>query len=206
MNRHTRISLVRHGTVHNPADIFYGRLPGFGLSAAGRIEAAGSARALGRQKIAAVFSSPLLRARQTARAISAEHPQADLHLSRLLLEVHTVFEGGPLRKVHARKDDVYTGAPPQFEQPEDICRRAQKFMLSVRRRFAGRHTVAVTHGDVIVFALLHAAGLPLTPANKRKLLSLGIADPYPAPGSITTFLYLTDSPDERPGFNYLRPQ
>ena len=35
----TCISLLRHGEVDNPQEVYYGRLPGFGLSAEGRRQA-----------------------------------------------------------------------------------------------------------------------------------------------------------------------
>ena len=34
----TTLYLVRHGEVHNPTGIIYGRLPGFGLSENGRVQ------------------------------------------------------------------------------------------------------------------------------------------------------------------------
>ena len=42
----TTLYLVRHGEVHNPAGIIYGRLPGFGLSERGRRQIARAAEAL----------------------------------------------------------------------------------------------------------------------------------------------------------------
>ena len=73
-NAVTRISLVRHASVHNPSNIFYGRLPGFYLSKRERLEAARSLKDL---IIEDIISSPLLRCRQTAAEIlnrKDEHP------------------------------------------------------------------------------------------------------------------------------------
>ncbi len=36
MGEQTRVHVVRHGEVHNPDGVLYGRLPGFHLSEAGR--------------------------------------------------------------------------------------------------------------------------------------------------------------------------
>jgi broad specificity phosphatase PhoE len=41
----TRLHLVRHGEVHNPGRVLYGRLPGFGLSDLGTRMAQASATA-----------------------------------------------------------------------------------------------------------------------------------------------------------------
>ncbi len=65
----TTITFIRHGEVHNPQRILYGRLPRFALSEQGRAEAQAVAATLRDVPVATVYSSPLLRARQTAQAI-----------------------------------------------------------------------------------------------------------------------------------------
>jgi hypothetical protein len=65
--------------------------------------------------------------------------------------------------------------------------------------------VAVTHGDVIVFAVLWARGLALTPKNKANLHALGFTGGYPATGSLTAFTFRTDSLNELPEVRYFRP-
>src|SRR5437763_15184254 len=71
--RHTVVHLVRHGEVHNPEGVLYGRLPGFHLSTAGRQMAEAVAAALARRDVGLVVSSPLERARETAEPIAAAH-------------------------------------------------------------------------------------------------------------------------------------
>ncbi|MEX0826618.1 MAG: histidine phosphatase family protein [Acidimicrobiia bacterium] len=65
-----RLHLVRHGEVANPDGVVYADLPGFSLSAAGRAQAAASARYLQARGPEAVVSSPLDRALETAGAIA----------------------------------------------------------------------------------------------------------------------------------------
>jgi broad specificity phosphatase PhoE len=201
----TCISLVRHGRVQNPSHIFYGRLPGFPLSKKGRQEAAGTARALKNLEIEELFSSPLLRCRQTAIEILHYHPRLKLKQSRLITEVFTPYQGQPSDVVHSRGGDVYTGIGPEYEQPEDILKRVQTFFSRTRRTFSGKHVVAVTHGDVILFMLLWASNFPLTPYYKERFTTLGIMEAYPATSSITTFYYSTDNKDERPSLAYFNP-
>jgi broad specificity phosphatase PhoE len=191
--------------VHNPEKVFYGRLPGFGLDGPGREQARRAGLALRGKHLAAVFSSPLLRARQTARALLACYPALQLRLSGLLTEVYSSYEGGPQAAVNALKDDIYTGAAPEFEQPREIVARSLKFMRRVRRQFAGGHVAAVTHGDVIAFLILWAKDMPLTGENKLRLSRTGVLDGYPAHGSITTLAFSTLSPDERPEVRYVNP-
>lgn len=71
------VHLVRHGEVHNPDRILYGRIPGYGLSDLGRRMAedlagwfAQRAEDTGRTP-ALLVSSPLQRARETAAPIGA---------------------------------------------------------------------------------------------------------------------------------------
>ena len=204
-NTSTRISLVRHATVHNPSYLFYGRLPGFPLSKKGRFEAARSAAALKNLRIEGVFSSPLLRCRQTAAEILRYHCHIKLKKSALITEIFTPFQGQPADIADSRNGDVYTGADAMYEQPEDILKRVQKFVFRTRRRFSGKHVVAVTHGDIVLFMLLWAGSFPVTAEYKKKFATLGLLKEYPAPSSITTFCYSTDTEEERPSVAYYNP-
>lgn len=69
-----QIHLVRHGEVHNPDGVIYGRLPGFSLSARGRRMAGLTARHLLERDrtVDHVISSPLDRATQSAEPIAEE--------------------------------------------------------------------------------------------------------------------------------------
>ena len=69
----TRVHVMRHGEVHNPEGILYGRLPGYHLSERGRKQAQAVADALADNDIAIVIASPLQRAQETAAPIAAAH-------------------------------------------------------------------------------------------------------------------------------------
>lgn len=198
----TTIFFVRHGHVHNPKKIIYGRRPRFRLSEIGVEEARAAGQMMSAMTVNAAYSSPLLRARQTAREILVFHPQLKLRQSLLLNEVFTVFEGQPGVVGDRRRDDYYTGVGPPYEQPADIVRRVLTFFEYVRRRHAGCNVVAVTHGDVVIFTMLWARGLALTPENKANLHTLGF-NGYPGTGSLTAFTFRTDSPHELPEIRYM---
>jgi broad specificity phosphatase PhoE len=201
----TRIHLVRHGDVYNPNRILYGRLPRFGLNDAGRRQAQAAAGWLTGRSLAALFSSPMLRAQQTAMAVLERRPDLSLQTSAWLNEAHTPYQGRPGRELDARGGDVYTGSSNGYEQPEDLVVRARKFAMRVRKRYAGRQVAAVTHGDVVTFTVLWALGFDLTPKNKNRLLRAGYPVAYPGHASITTLIYFTSSPDERPRIEYHQP-
>jgi broad specificity phosphatase PhoE len=200
----TTVWLVRHGYVHNPKKIIYGRMPRFRLSERGWEEARAAGRMMSAMKLQAAYSSPLLRARQTAREILAFHPQLRLRQSPLLNEVFTAFEGKPSHLGDRRRDDYYTGVGAPYEQPGDIVGRVLAFFKTVRRRHAGGNVLAVTHGDIIIFTTLWARGLALSPQNKINPHAFGFKG-YPATGSLTAFIFRTDSEDELPDVRYKQP-
>ena len=90
----TTIWLARHGEVHNPRGLLYGRLPRMRLSPAGQRQAEALADFLARRRLAAVYSSPMLRARTTAAVILARQPQlARVRIDRDLQEIRTGWSG-----------------------------------------------------------------------------------------------------------------
>lgn len=185
----THIHLVRHGHVHNPEKIFYGRLPRFRLSSKGVEQARETARYLKNLPIASIFSSPMLRARQTARELLAATQLDTVSISRLINEVRSPFEGHPSRQVDAYGARMYAALPPGFETPQDIVRRTVRFLKQVARRYPGKQAVAVTHGDVIFFSLLWALEKPLDAACKGRMAFPGMQRGYPDHGSVTTFRF-----------------
>src|SRR5919204_1343904 len=91
----TTIWLARHGEVHNPGELLYGRLPRIRLSPEGQRQAQALAELLKPRPIEAVYSSPMLRARKTAELIAAQH-NTRVRLDRNLLEIRTGWQGEPL--------------------------------------------------------------------------------------------------------------
>ncbi len=70
MSTRTTVHLLRHGEVHNPGAVLYGRLPGFRLSEDGQQMARDAAAALRGRDVTHLVSSPLQRAQETAAPIS----------------------------------------------------------------------------------------------------------------------------------------
>ncbi len=202
VNSSTVISFVRHGHVYNREQVYYGRLPRFRLSAEGIRQAQAAARWLAHKELDVAFSSPLLRARQTAQIILAAHPNLVLRQSKLLLEVLSPFDGCSVSELEKRQWDIYSGSPAGYEQPGDVLNRALKFVARMRRHYPGQHILAVTHGDLIAFLFLWAQGVPITQRNKQDLRPWGLADAYPAPGSITSLKFETSSPTDKPAIEY----
>jgi len=200
MESFTSISLVRHGHVHNPGEVYYGRLLGFPLSEKGRRQARAAMEFLREKPLVAAYTSPRLRARETAQIIIAPHRNLLLSTSELLDEVYTPFDGQPASEVDARGWDVYSGTDPMYEQPQDVLGRAQRFVWEVRLGHRGQAITAITHGDIIAFLMLWAQGIPPTVKNKQALYN-----EYLAPASVTTFIFQTTTENERPQIEYVNP-
>lgn len=200
-----QIHLIRHGEVHNPRQILYGRLPRFGLNSNGWRQARAAGAHLNGRPIDALFSSPMLRARQTAGAIIQYHPHLKLRISELINEVRTSYEGRPGAEIDALNGDVYTAGDACTEQPHDIVLRTRRFIHRVGKQYTGGQVAAVTHGDVITFMVLWAKGFDLIPQNKTRLLRAGYPVAYPYHASVTTLTYPSAYPEEKPQISYTAP-
>ena len=95
----TVVHLLRHGEVHNPDKILYGRLPGFRLSETGRHQADIVAKAFADADLVAVLASPMQRAQETAAPAAAAHGLPVL-TDDGLIEAGNSFEG---RRVGGRR-------------------------------------------------------------------------------------------------------
>jgi broad specificity phosphatase PhoE len=90
------IHLVRHGEVHNPTGVLYGRIPGFHLSELGRAMAQASADAFAGRNITALFASPLERTQESA-APWASATSLPIQSEERIIEPSNRFEGGAVR-------------------------------------------------------------------------------------------------------------
>ena len=72
MTTRTVVHVLRHGEVHNPGKILYGRLPDFHLSELGAQMAKAAAQALADRDVTHVVASPLERAQETAEPFAAQ--------------------------------------------------------------------------------------------------------------------------------------
>jgi broad specificity phosphatase PhoE len=201
----TIIHIVRHGEVHNPTSVFYGRLPNFGLSERGRQQAQGAARYLEDRPLAVIFASPQQRAQETAGFLAEHHPGLEILTDERLDEIYTPYDGEALNKMAAIGWNLYKDTAPEFEQPDDVVQRTQDFLAQIRRECSGNEIAAVTHGDVVAFALTVAFGETPVAGQRLHFTKFGLSESYPSTASVSTFTYQTDDPDERPQVKYKRP-
>lgn len=151
MSERTIVHVMRHGEVHNPQGILYGRLPDYHLSERGRAQAAGVAAWLAKRDIVYVVASPLERAQETAAPIAAEHGLA-IDVDSELIESRNVFQGyrvspgdGALRDPrnwwHLRNPRKPSWGEPYVE----IAERMTGALMRARASADGHEAVCVSH-------------------------------------------------------------
>ncbi|MEV1295001.1 histidine phosphatase family protein [Pseudonocardia sp. NPDC049635] len=147
----TVVHLLRHGEVHNPERVLYGRRSGYRLSDHGEAQAKTVAQYLGANDVAAVVASPLQRAQQTAGPIAEAH-DVPIGTDENLIEAGNLFEGkrfavgdGALRRPQAWRllRDPFT---PSWGEPYlDIAHRMLGALHAARQLAPGREIVCVSH-------------------------------------------------------------
>jgi len=165
----TRICFVRHGeTDWNVEQRMQGHID-LALNALGELQAAALGHHFSRHQAAALYSSDLVRARQTAQPIAAAL-QLPLHLDPALRERHFGrCEGLTLDEVavrHIEDAQAFACRDPDYAAPGggESRRQHQQRIVDCVDRLASAHRgqaiVIVTHGGVldVIYRLAH--GLP----------------------------------------------
>ncbi|HEX4100591.1 MAG: histidine phosphatase family protein [Pseudonocardiaceae bacterium] len=174
----TVVHLLRHGEVHNPERILYGRLPGFRLSDDGVGQAEKVADHLADRDVVQVIASPLLRAQQTAESIAARHG-LELLTDEDLIEATNVFEGsrvsvgdGALRSPRSWPKLRNPFRPSWGEPYQQIADRMLAATHRARDRAAGHEAVCVSHQLPIYTLRRHLAGQRLWHDPRRRQCAL----------------------------------
>jgi broad specificity phosphatase PhoE len=145
-----RLHLVRHGEVHNPRGVLYGRLPGFGLSAAGRTMARQAADYVHRleRSVSALVVSPLQRTRESALPFE-EHFGIEPYIDDRVIEPTNVFEGRRMRQALVNPLNWHhLGRPsvPSWGEPyAQVVERMNAAMTDAWNRVDGGDVVVVSH-------------------------------------------------------------
>lgn len=174
----TVVHLLRHGEVHNPTGVLYGRLPDFHLSDRGNAMAQQVARAVADRDITYVVASPLERAQETAEPIATSHGLAIATDARVI-EADNVFEGqrvsvgdGALRRPAAWRH-LWNPFTPSWGEPYDeLAERMTDAVASARDQARGHEALIVSHQLPIWIARLQAQNQRLWHNPRRRECSL----------------------------------
>jgi probable phosphoglycerate mutase len=188
--RPTIVLLVRHGTTPTTGRKLPGRARGLHLADEGRRQAEAVAQRLSSVPLAAIYASPLERARETAAPVAAARRQAvrvDPDLSDLDVGDWT---GASLRRLARRPEwRVVQRHPSGFRFPggESFVAMQARVTEAIGRiveRHRGNTVMAVSHADPIKAAIAQALGIHLDLFQRIAV----------SPGSVTAVAYGTDAP------------
>jgi broad specificity phosphatase PhoE len=187
MTQRTVVHLLRHGEVHNPERILYGRLPGYHLSDLGQRMAERAAAYFSDRDVVLVTTSPLERARETGVPI-VETLGLPASTDGRLIEAANVFEGRPfgvgdgaLRHPRAWLHLRNPFRPSWGEPYASIARRVLDAVETARQAALGHEAVLVSHQLPIWVARLQAEGRAFLHDPRRRECSLA---------SVTSFEFL----------------
>lgn len=164
----TLVLLVRHGITPTTGKVLPGRARGLRLAESGKQQAERAAERIAELgKVAALYASPLERARETAAPISRAL-RTPVRIDRGLLECDFgAWTGQSLRRL-MRKPEWTTvqRSPSVFRFPDgesfvEMQTRMVGALDTIRRRHAGQTVVCVSHADPIKAVVAHAMGTPL---------------------------------------------
>jgi len=144
------VHVLRHGEVHNPDKILYGRQPGWRLSDRGQE----MARTIGEWSkaldLGALHVSPLQRAQETAAPIAAAH-NISIITDERLIEAANIFEGKPFDVSGAIKRPatwrhLWNPWRPSWGEPYKVqVSRMSKAVNDARLAASGKDALLVSH-------------------------------------------------------------
>ena len=186
-----RLFLVRHGeTESNRLNLVLGRddVP---LNERGLWQAERVGRALAREPLAAVYSSPLRRTLDTARAVAAPHGLA-VQIEQGLVEMDIgEADGLTFAEVRSRypglleawaSEEGPNEPMPGGERLVDVQERAWAAVQDIAARHADETVVAVAHNFVILSLLVRVLGIRLGQFRRLRhsLAAVSVVDFLPA--------------------------
>lgn len=194
----TVVHLLRHGEVHNPNHVLYGRLPGYHLSVNGQLMAAAAADYFDGRPVAAVFASPLERAQETAQPV-AERLGLPITTDERLIESMNVLEGKSVSLASLAVNPLnwkYLWNPftPSWGEPyRQVVVRVRQVIDRARETARGQEAVCVSHQLPIWISRLAAERKPLWHNPNTRQCALG---------SVTSFTF---DGDQLTGVSYAVP-
>ncbi|HHY06935.1 MAG TPA: histidine phosphatase family protein [Corynebacteriales bacterium] len=194
----TWVHMVRHGLVDNPSGRLYGRQKGFRLAPEGEQHAKDAAEFLKDRDITAVYSSPLMRAQQTAYPIAHTHG-LEIITNPALIEAGSVLENElltPLNIVTTPRILKHTYNIKKPSWGEHYWKMVERSLAALHRAVQenrGHEAVCVTHECVVWITRLFVEerSFAHNPGNRQVAL-----------GSVTSFKF---DGDVIVGFKYREP-
>lgn len=180
-----RLILVRHGESEwNRIGRYQGQQDA-PLSELGLRQAEALAERLKRERLAAIYTSPLQRARRTAEAIARYHPDTPFYEDRALLEInHGDWEGlyaAEVRARYAEELDEWRTFPTRSQMPNgesfsNILKRTLNFRERVCHAYSRDASILLSTHDVVIKILIaDALGMHMDRINRLWITNASIS-------------------------------
>ena len=169
------IHLVRHGEVHNPEGVLYGRIPGYHLSELGHRMADAAAASLAQHPVTRLYASPLQRAQESAEPW-AKRFSLPIVTDERLIEPTNWFEGKVMRQALKRPSgwlQVRNPLTPSWGEPFVSVR--ERMLAAVEDAWAATESgevALVSHQMPIVMVSRAVRGLRLPHDVRSRRCSL----------------------------------
>lgn len=182
----TTVHLLRHGEVHNPDQVLYGRMPGFRLSDLGNQMAKAVATSLSERDITHIVSSPLERAQETAMPL-AEQFGLPIAVDADLIESDNRFEGTKVKQALRSPrywPILFNPFRPSWGEPYvHIAARMTRALYAARDSAVGHEAICVSHQLPIWIVRSHLSRLRLWHDPRTRQCNLA---------SLTSFVFDDD--------------
>lgn len=171
---------MRHGQVHNPGGVLYGRLPGYGLSDLGRSMAARMSVHWSDAPLTHLRCSPLQRAQETLAPTAALFPSLEITTDERVIEAGNRFEGMVFGASNSALRDprmfwhMRNPLLPSWGEPyKEIAARMRAAILdSAVAAGEGGQALVVSHQLPIWIARSAVEGRPLAHDPRRRRCTL----------------------------------
>jgi broad specificity phosphatase PhoE len=170
------IHLVRHGEVHNPEGVLYGRIEGYHLSDRGHRMAELAAASLAGHPVTELWASPLQRTQESA-APWAVRFGLEIVADERLIEPPNVFEGVNIRRELRRNPllvrHLRNPSRPSWGEPfVSIRDRMMAAVADIHAATESGEAVIVSHQLPIWMVARTVQGRPLATDPRRRRCSL----------------------------------
>jgi len=171
----TVLWLVRHGITDAVGNWLSGRLAGVPLNREGTEQAARLGSFFASQALAAVYSSPLERALDTAAAISRPHGLTVVERADLTDIDFGQWTGSSLSELrndpafHRFNQQRALACPPKGEAAFEVQARVVRALSELTRLHPGSSLVVVAHADPLRAALAFLLGMSLDFAERLEI-------------------------------------
>jgi broad specificity phosphatase PhoE len=199
----TRVHLVRHCDVRNPAGVLYGHLPDFPLNEKGTRQAHALGRHLSTTGARQIHTSPLERARQTAEIIASHVPGSTITTTEDLIEARfgRYVQGvrpaqvpwrRPLWMIHM----VWPGLLRNDESVEEMAARVERPIRRILATTPDEGGICVSHGDPIQAFWVRSEGRPAWALHRLQCAKGGMLELDYVDGTLRGTTYRPPPSDE----------